>query len=111
MQQWKQSFGDAVSFMTSCLIPLLAGGRIDWDMLSEDDAMQSEQRMWEYMCCHCDAKLAMGVLTDDSNQCCMRFDSTRKVRWLRCVGYGEYNTARTIQKWWRELKLRQKIAT
>ena len=44
---------------------------------------------------------------DESNQTCFRFDSVRKMRWLRCVSFGEHSTAMLIQKWWRERKLRQ----
>ena len=76
--------------MTSCLIPVLAGESVDWDML-DDDHIQAEQHMWEYVCWHCDAKMAMEVLMDESHHACVRFDSVRKVRWLRCVSFGGHN--------------------
>ena len=57
-------FSKAVLFMTSCLIPVLAGESVDWDML-DDDHIQAEQHMWEYVCWHCDAKMAMDVLMDE----------------------------------------------
>ena len=77
----EKRFSDAVSFMTSCLIPLLAGESINWDMLSDDDEMQAEQDMWEYICWHCDAKLAMDVfvslLTGPFTRCNKRLDLDR----------------------------------
>ena len=44
---------------------------------------------------------------DESNQDCVRFDTVRRVRWLRCVAYGEHNTAVSIQQWWCERKRHQ----
>ena len=44
----RKRFNDAVSFMTSYLIPLLAKESVDGDMLDVVQ-MQTEQHMWEYV--------------------------------------------------------------